>query len=98
MKEDSLVLPHFVLAYAVGEAQAFPESLLPSAFRLPPTSPGTGRGEQVQCLSGPAVKHVPPRVMVLPNMQLKCKTPGCSSFWQAPNSQLVTEASVLCWN
>lgn len=30
MKEDGLVLPHFVLAYAVGEAQAFPES--PAAF------------------------------------------------------------------
>lgn len=30
MKEDSLVLLHFVLAYAVGEAQAFPKS--PAAF------------------------------------------------------------------
>lgn len=89
------MFPRLVLAYAVGQAQAFPES--PAAFCIQtPTSPGTE--EQVQYPSDSAVKCVPPRVMVLSNTQLKCKTPGCSSFWQAPNSQLVSDASVLCWN
>lgn len=60
----------------------FQNPLLPSVFRLPPASPGTGRGEQFQCPSGLAVKCVPPRVMVLHNTQPKCKTPRCSSFWQ----------------
>lgn len=97
-REGILVFPHFALACAVGEAQAFPES--PAAFCVQTPSNfiwhWEGRTDPVPIRSSCEV--CASQGDGLTNTQLKCKTPRCSSFWQAPDSQLVSDASALCWN